>query len=32
MKRQLEAVAEFHTSFGLGVSNEMKADLGKQQK
>lgn len=28
MKRQLEAVAEFHTSFGLGVSNEMKADLG----
>ncbi|WP_339836127.1 nucleoside triphosphate pyrophosphohydrolase family protein [uncultured Flavobacterium sp.] len=28
MKRQLEAVAEFHTSFGLGVSYEMKADLG----
>ncbi|CAM3701554.1 nucleoside triphosphate pyrophosphohydrolase family protein [Flavobacterium gelidilacus] len=28
MKRQLEAVAEFHTSFGLEVSNEMKADLG----
>ena len=28
MKRQLEAVAEFHASFGLGVSNEMKADLG----
>ncbi len=31
MKRQLEAVAEFHTSFGLGVSNEMKADLGKNK-
>ena len=31
MKRQLEAVAEFHTSFGLGVSNEMKADLGKSK-
>ena len=28
MKRQLEAVAEFHTSFGLGVSHDMKADLG----
>jgi predicted HAD superfamily Cof-like phosphohydrolase len=28
MKRQLEAVAQFHTSFGLGVSDEMKADLG----
>ncbi|WP_338377326.1 nucleoside triphosphate pyrophosphohydrolase family protein [uncultured Flavobacterium sp.] len=31
MKRQLEAVAAFHTSFGLGVSNEMKADLGKNK-
>lgn len=31
MKRQLEAVAEFHTSFGLGVSQEMKADLGKSK-
>ena len=31
MKRQLEAVAEFHTSFGLGVSNEMKADLGRNK-
>lgn len=31
MKRQLEAVAEFHTSFGLGVSSEMKADLGKNK-
>jgi predicted HAD superfamily Cof-like phosphohydrolase len=28
MIRQLEAVEEFHTSFGLGVSYEMKADLG----
>jgi predicted HAD superfamily Cof-like phosphohydrolase len=28
MIRQLEAVAEFHDSFGLGVSYEMKADLG----
>ena len=31
MKRQLEAVAEFHTSFGLGVSQEMKADLGESK-
>lgn len=31
MKRQLEAVLEFHTSFGLGVSNEMKGDLGKNK-
>lgn len=31
MKRQLEAVAEFHTSFGLGVSKEMRADLGKNK-
>ena len=31
MKRQLEAVAMFHTSFGLGVSNEMKSDLGKNK-
>lgn len=31
MKRQLEAVAKFHTSFGLGVANEMKADLGKNK-
>jgi predicted HAD superfamily Cof-like phosphohydrolase len=28
MIRQLEAVTEFHDSFGLGVSYEMKADLG----
>lgn len=31
MKRQLEAVAEFHTSFGLGVSQEMKSDLGESK-
>ena len=31
MKRQLEAVAEFHTSFGLGVSDIMKADLGESK-
>ena len=31
MKRQLEAVAEFHKSFGLGVSQEMKADLGESK-
>lgn len=31
MKRQLEAVSKFHTSFGLGVSSEMKADLGKNK-
>ena len=31
MKRQLEAVAEFHTSFGLGVSKEMRADLGENK-
>jgi len=31
MKRQLEAVAEFHTSFGLGVSKEMRADLGESK-
>lgn len=31
MKRQLEAVSKFHTSFGLGVSSEMKSDLGKNK-
>jgi predicted HAD superfamily Cof-like phosphohydrolase len=29
MKKQLEAVREFHTSFGLGVSETPKADLGE---
>ncbi|MFS4467302.1 hypothetical protein [Maribacter sp. 2210JD10-5] len=28
MKNKIEAVKLFHESFGLGVSNEMKADLG----
>lgn len=31
MKRQLEAVAEFHNAFGLGVANEMKSDLGENK-
>ena len=31
MQKQLNAVKEFHTAFGLGVSNEMKADLGEQK-
>ncbi|WP_291275572.1 nucleoside triphosphate pyrophosphohydrolase family protein [Flavobacterium sp.] len=31
MKKQLTAVKEFHTSFGLGVSEELKASLGEQK-
>lgn len=31
MQKQLNAVKEFHTAFGLGISNEMKADLGEQK-
>jgi len=31
MQKQLEAVKTFHTAFGLGVSNEMKADLGESK-
>ncbi len=31
MQKQLNAVKEFHTAFGLGVSNEIKADLGEQK-
>lgn len=31
MKRQLEAVTEFHNAFGLGVANEMKSDLGENK-
>jgi predicted HAD superfamily Cof-like phosphohydrolase len=31
MQKQLDAVKEFHTSFGLGVSNEMKGHLGDQK-
>lgn len=30
MKKQLEAVREFHESFGLGVSELPQADLGEQ--
>lgn len=29
MKNKLAAVQEFHEAFGLGVSTEMKADLGE---
>ena len=28
MQKQLNAVKEFHTAFGLGVSHEMKGNLG----
>ncbi|MEA1787038.1 nucleoside triphosphate pyrophosphohydrolase family protein [Arenibacter sp. GZD96] len=31
MKSKLRAVAQFHTSFGLGVSEKPKADLGVQK-
>ena len=31
MQKQLNAVKIFHETYGLGVSNEMKADLGKQK-
>lgn len=31
MKDKLNAVEEFHNAFGLGVSSEMKADLGKDK-
>lgn len=31
MKKQLQAVQEFHESFGLGVSRAPKADLGEQK-
>ena len=31
MQKQLNAVKEFHTSFGLGVSYEMKGHLGEQK-
>lgn len=31
MKKQLEAVALFHKTYGLGVSNELIADLGEQK-
>ena len=31
MQKQINAVKEFHTAFGLGVSTEMKASLGEQK-
>ena len=31
MQKQLDAVKLFHTTYGLGVSNEMKANLGEQK-
>ena len=31
MKHKISAVELFHNSFGLGVSSEMKADLGEQK-
>lgn len=31
MQKQLNAVQEFHTAFGLGMSNDLKADLGEQK-
>ena len=31
MQKQLDAVTLFHTTYGLGVSEEMKADLGTQK-
>ena len=31
MQKQINAVKEFHTSFGLGVSYEMKGDLGESK-
>ena len=31
MQNKLNAVKEFHTAFGLGVSQEMKANLGEQK-
>ena len=29
MKKKLNAVAEFHNAFGLGISKTLRADLGK---
>lgn len=31
MKKQIEAVTLFHETYGLGVSEVMKADLGEQK-
>ncbi|NHN24221.1 nucleoside triphosphate pyrophosphohydrolase family protein [Flavobacterium jejuense] len=32
MKKQLEAVALFHKTYGLGISNEVKANISEQKK
>lgn len=31
MQKQLKAVGEFHNAFGLGISHEIKGDLGTQK-
>ena len=31
MQKQLDAVTEFHTAFGLGVSHTIKGDLGENK-
>lgn len=31
MKNKIKAVKQFHESFGLGISEEMKADLGESK-
>jgi predicted HAD superfamily Cof-like phosphohydrolase len=31
MQKQLKAVGEFHSAFGLGISAEIKGDLGNQK-
>ncbi|NKI32994.1 nucleoside triphosphate pyrophosphohydrolase family protein [Croceivirga thetidis] len=31
MQEKIDAVAEFHKAFGLGILNEPKADLGKDK-
>lgn len=31
MKRKIKAVAEFHKAFGLGISQDLRADLGMEK-
>jgi predicted HAD superfamily Cof-like phosphohydrolase len=31
MQKQLDAVKAFHSAFGLGISHDLKADLGEQK-
>ena len=31
MQKQLNAVSEFHSAFGLGISHKIKGDLGTQK-